>query len=52
MFPAALVRHPETGASRVNLSGNFELLGAAIGSKAHCEAMLLEKFASLFAPAA
>ena len=32
LFPQALLINEETGASRVALRGNFEFLGAAIGS--------------------
>ncbi|CAE8587669.1 unnamed protein product [Polarella glacialis] len=36
-FPDALLRNPETNFSRAALSRNFELLGAAIGDRDHCE---------------
>ena len=38
LFPQALLVDPGTGASRVLSDGNFEILGAPVGSPEHCAA--------------
>ena len=45
LFPTSLLVDPDTHQSRVATNGNFELLGAAVGSKEHCEAFLAAKAA-------
>ena len=44
LFPSAILTDPDTGVSRV-LTDGFELLGAAVGSNAFCEAYASEKAA-------
>ena len=38
LFPADLLSDPTSGESRVSTGGNFDILKAAIGDQAHCEA--------------
>ncbi|CAE8581495.1 unnamed protein product [Polarella glacialis] len=44
--PDALLRNPGNNTSKVALAGNFELLGAAIGDRSHCEQYAASKVAN------
>ena len=43
LFPRPLLHDEETNASRVNLDGDFELLGAPIGSQTYCAKVVTDR---------